>query len=871
MDALRQDIGQLLMCGFHGLEPTDGILDLIRNHNLGSIILFSRNIGTAAQVQKLNHTLQQAAKDAGHKRPLFIAVDQENGVVRRLGKSGTYLPGNMALGAMNSTTKARQVAQVTSKELLTLGMNWNLAPDMDVNNNALNPVIGVRSYGEEPTLVGRLGLAQVEGYQKGGVATSIKHFPGHGDTATDSHLGVPVIDKSLQELQQVELVPFKQAIDAKGLAQPASVMIGHMSLPQLIKKTPGISASLAPEIATDLLRQRLHYRGIIITDCLEMDAVKDTVGCGRGAVLALDAGNDMVMISHTYEFQKDAFSQIYQSLESNGLDQDALRQSVQRVNDLKDKYLSWDDVLTLKPLDTVGCVAHQDLSRRLYDGVPTVISNKSQVIPIHPASDQAKILFLAAHVPMTLAIDSEAEPFQSFYESIMRRHANTEYIIYSQDNMNQLFADDKKIQQADYVIVGTANANLHPFQVELVKRVQKVANHKLVVAAVINPYDLMEFPGVDTYMVTYEYTPPAHEAAVRIIFGEIQSQSQLPVTIPGITTTTTTTTTIETVDNKHVMIQQYDETDDLDQVFGIWTNTFAKKGWPLDKTKMRRVLTNPTTQPVHFVARTTHSNQVVGFAATMIGGDEGKDGQLALLMVDPAYQGHGIGSKLHDTALEHLRSHGATATLRLGSNYPRFFCGLPSTHDEYADFFIHRGWQIATTQVHDLMGDLTGYKTADRLVQRMQREKIWFGRITPKDLWQLFAFQQKYFPYWLSTYKHHADVGDFQDLLVARQGNADGRILASTIIYTTNGSHEQRADLIWTDPDLFGQQSGGMACVGVASEERGRGIGLGMVAYANQVLAQRGVVKSYVDWVELLDFYALLDYTTWRSYRTVTC
>ncbi|CAO3597027.1 unnamed protein product [Absidia cylindrospora] len=868
---MKHDIGQLLMCGFHGLEPTNGILDLIKNHHLGSVILFSRNIDTPAQVQKLNHTLQQAAKDAGHKRPLFIAVDQENGVVQRLGKSGTYLPGSMALGALGSTSQARQVAKTTSQELLTLGMNWNLAPVMDVNNNALNPVIGVRSYSEHPQDVGRLGLAQVEGYQKGGVATSVKHFPGHGDTATDSHLGVPVIDKSLDELDKVELVPFKQAIAAKGLAQPSSVMIGHMSLPQLIKKTPGISASLAPEIATDLLRRRLHYKGIIITDCLEMDAVKDTVGCGRGSVLALAAGNDVVMISHTLEYQMDAFNQLYQALDKDDstLDVDALQRSMQRMADLKDKFLSWDDVLTLKSLDTVGCPAHQELSHQLYDRVPTVVRNQAKVIPLQPTSSQAKVLFLAAHVPMTLAIDSEAEPFQSFYESIARRHANTEYIIYNKDNMDQLFASNK-IQNADHVIVGTANANLHPFQVDMVNYVRQIANHKLVVAAVINPYDLMVFPDVETYLVTYEYTPPAHEAAVKMIFGEVSSRSRLPVTIPGIkyehvaAASTSSGTTAVTV-------QRYDADDDLDQIIKIWDVVFGKQGWPLDKTQMTRVLDNATSRPVHFVARTTATSQVVGFAATMMGGDEGKDGQLALLMVDPAYQEQGIGSQLHDVALDHLRTHGATASLRLGSTYPRFFPGLPASHYQHSDFFTHRGWQVSSTEVHDLIGDVTNYKTSERLTTRMTREKIWFGRITPKDLWQLFAFQQKYFPYWLATYQHHADLGDLQDLLVARQDNANGRILAATVIHSSHVSHDQRADLIWTHPDLFGEPSGGMACVGVATEERGRGIGLGIVAYANQVLHNRGVVKSYVDWVELLDFYAILDYTTWRSYRTVSC
>lgn len=428
-DNLDKEIGQLLMCGFDGLEPTPGIIDLIENHNLGSIILFSRNIATPEQVQKLTHSLQQIARNAGHKRPLFIAVDQENGVVRRLGHSGTYLPGNMGLGALGSSTAARNVAMATSKELLTLGMNWNLAPVLDVNNNPLNPVIGVRSYGQDPELVARMGLAQVEGYQRGNVATSIKHFPGHGDTATDSHLGVPVINKTLEELDKTELVPFKKAIEAGGIACPTSVMVAHMLLPYFNKE---LVSSLSPEIVRDLLRRRLGYKGVIITDCLEMDAVKETIGTPKGALMALQAGNDMAMISHTLAFQKDAFKVLYSALEQGQLNEEEIRRSLQRVAKLKDQFLSWDDVLEQKDLKTMGSDEHATLSKELYDRVPTVVTDRKKILPIRP-DPKDQILFLGAHVPQTLAVDSEKEPFNSFHASLLKRHANLKYIIYNED------------------------------------------------------------------------------------------------------------------------------------------------------------------------------------------------------------------------------------------------------------------------------------------------------------------------------------------------------------------------------------------------------------------------------------------------------
>lgn len=848
-DNLDKEIGQLLMCGFDGLEPTPGIIDLIENHNLGSIILFSRNIATPEQVQKLTHSLQQIARNAGHKRPLFIAVDQENGVVRRLGHSGTYLPGNMGLGALGSSTAARNVAMATSKELLTLGMNWNLAPVLDVNNNPLNPVIGVRSYGQDPELVARMGLAQVEGYQRGNVATSIKHFPGHGDTATDSHLGVPVINKTLEELDKTELVPFKKAIEAGGIACPTSVMVAHMLLPYFNKE---LVSSLSPEIVRDLLRRRLGYKGVIITDCLEMDAVKETIGTPKGALMALQAGNDMAMISHTLAFQKDAFKVLYSALEQGQLNEEEIRRSLQRVAKLKDQFLSWDDVLEQKDLKTMGSDEHATLSKELYDRVPTVVTDRKKILPIRP-DPKDQILFLGAHVPQTLAVDSEKEPFNSFHASLLKRHANLKYIIYNEDTPDL----SQEIQEADWVVIGTANANLYPFQVRMVELAHKLAKC-LVVAAVMNPYDQMCFPQVDTYLVTYEYTPPAHEAAVRLIFGEIETSSHLPIIIPNID---------DAIKPTRFIVDDYRNDDDLEQIAALWNDVFGND-WPLRKDKINLVLQRAKSAK-HLVARDVRG-KIVGFVATqIIIADGKKHGQLMLLMVSPLNRGKGAGTLLHDAALEYFREQGADR-IKLGSTYPRFFPGVP---EDGADgtraqqFFSRRGWRMDDGLVHDLVGEVQSYKIPEKIENRMIKEKIWFGRVKPSETWELYAFQQRNFPSWLSTYQHHVELGDYQDLIVARQDNENGRIIASLILNTTHVSHEYRSDLIWTDDKLFGEKSGGMACVGVAEEERGRGIGIGIVAHANWLLRQRGVAKSYVDWVELLDFYSRVGYKTWRSYR----
>src|ERR1700730_4997818 len=224
---LEERIGQTLMVGFPGTMASREVIELIQLYHVGNIILFSRNVHDVKQVRSLTQRLQQVAREAGHAYPLLIAIDQENGIVQRLGEVATLFPGNMALGAIGSERIASEVALATGRELKALGINMNLAPVVDVNNNVANPVIGVRSFGEDAHLVARLGSAMVKGYHDAGVIACLKHFPGHGDTAVDSHLALPTIPHTLERLDAIELVPFRSGIEAGA----ESVMIAHISLP----------------------------------------------------------------------------------------------------------------------------------------------------------------------------------------------------------------------------------------------------------------------------------------------------------------------------------------------------------------------------------------------------------------------------------------------------------------------------------------------------------------------------------------------------------------------------------------------------------------------------------------------------------------
>ncbi|WP_380285461.1 glycoside hydrolase family 3 protein [Kitasatospora purpeofusca] len=287
-DQLHRDALTVLQPGFVGTEPPEWL----RRHlaaGLGSVALFDRNVADLGQLAALTAALRAENPD------LLIAIDEESGDVTRLeAGSGSSWPGNLALGAIDDPALTRDVARELGRALAAAGVNYNWAPTADVNSNPRNPVIGVRSFGADPELCARHTAAWVEGLQSAGVAACSKHFPGHGDTAVDSHHGLPVIDVDLDVLRARDLIPFQAAI----AADTKAVMTAHIMIPALDPKLP---ATLSPAVLRDLLRAApadggLGYQGLIVSDAIEMGAIADTFGMGEGTVLALAAGADAICV-----------------------------------------------------------------------------------------------------------------------------------------------------------------------------------------------------------------------------------------------------------------------------------------------------------------------------------------------------------------------------------------------------------------------------------------------------------------------------------------------------------------------------------------------------------------------------------------------
>lgn len=524
---LERKIGQLLVAGFEGKTITPKIKKLIHDYHVGSIILFSRNIGTPEEVLQLTSNLQKEAKAAGYEKPLLICLDQENGVVSRIHQGLSSFPGSMALGATDNPQYAYEIGLATGKELKVLGINWNLAPVLDVNNNPDNPVIGVRSFGENAEKVAEFGEAMMKGLQDAGVMTSLKHFPGHGDTNVDSHLDLPGISHEMERLEKVELVPFKACIQAGA----DSVMAAHVYFPAL-EPEENTPATLSRRVYVDLLREKLGFTGAITTDCMEMKAISKTIGTEKGAVKALQAGTDFVMISHTYAVQEGAIQEIISAVETGKLSLSRIEKSIQRIQLLKEKYTSWADLHSPEAKDAlqiVGSQKHQKLAQTIYRESVTIVHNH-QLLPLN-AEEKPEILVLEPVQGGIMKVEDNKGGQNSLGSAVREYVPDAAVETYDMDeikeSVNRLTARAKNY---DYIILGTQTVTENSPVITLVNQLLK-EKKKVIGVGMRNPYDFHFLHNVQAFINTYECSCPALQIAAGAIFGEEEARGTLPVNI----------------------------------------------------------------------------------------------------------------------------------------------------------------------------------------------------------------------------------------------------------------------------------------------------------------------------------------------------
>jgi beta-N-acetylhexosaminidase len=501
---LEEKVGQMLVVGFYGLVPPDYLLDWLEEGKAGAVILFSRNIESPEQVNRLTKMLHQASS-----KPLMIAIDQEGGSVARLGEEFSESPGAMALGSAGSQELAEEVSSVLGREMRSLGINWNLAPVLDLASDIHNPSIGTRSLGSDPLRVARLGAAELIGFQKMGVAATGKHFPGKAKTPIDPHLELPVVESSLDDLWDTDLMPFRMAINS-GLA---SIMITHVQFKEL---EPDYPSTLSKIIIEELLRRNLGFRGMVTTDCMEMKAMTDNFGPGESALLAAMAGANMIIFSHTREYQEEAYESLINAVISGRLSVEKVNYSVGKIMDLKERF-QWGNP---PPLNVIKSKEHHQIMRRAARSGVVLLKNDGLL----PLKDES--LTVIEFVSKNLDVRPSY-----FIEEIKKYANNVDYLPLelSSPVEETLQKADEILNISGIVLVATRNAHLIPSQKKAATEILE-NTEKNTLVCLKNPYDAGELRA-DAVICTCGDSKPSQIAAVEAIYGVFNPEGSLPVTV----------------------------------------------------------------------------------------------------------------------------------------------------------------------------------------------------------------------------------------------------------------------------------------------------------------------------------------------------
>jgi beta-N-acetylhexosaminidase len=498
--SLDEKVGQVFMLGFEGTALDDSNRALIQGLHLGGVTLFGRNIENATQLAELDRELQSVADPV----PLFISVDQEGGLVVRVTDGATIFPGNMAVGATGDPRLARQVAQASATELLAMGVNMNLAPVVDVNTNPVNPVIGVRSFGSQVDLVTRLSSQAVQGVQSTGVSAVAKHFPGHGDTSVDSHRDLPVVSHSLERLHSLELLPFQAAIQA-GVD---GIMTAHLYLPA-IEPQQDLPATLSHRVLSGLLRDRLGYQGLILTDALDMNAIKKDRGAASAAVDAFEAGADMLLIAGVDDDDRmrlgDGPPALLAAVRSGRISEARLNASVLRILTAKARRGILSGAVppaTVPDASVLNSRDHRALSLAVARQAVTLQRDNAKLLPLNITS---RILVV--------------ETTGSLLDAVRQFAPAT----YGASSLGAIQA----ARAADVVVLGTFDLAQSPSQQKLADDL--AATGKSVVAVSLRgPYDAAVAMRIGTFLTVYGDRPVHLQAAAEALFGKFTPTGQAP-------------------------------------------------------------------------------------------------------------------------------------------------------------------------------------------------------------------------------------------------------------------------------------------------------------------------------------------------------
>lgn len=512
----QPNVAQTLMLAFEGTTPPQDVLDRVRDNPPAGFTVFAfDNVRDVGQVRELTTALEEANTSP---LPLLMASDQEGGQLIAL-HGTTAFPGNMALGAAGDLALTERVGHAMGIEMKAMGLNLNYAPAADLNTNPHNPALGIRAFGDEPQSVAAHVAAYVRGIRSAGVLATLKHFPGKGDAAVDSHFGLPVIDHDRDRLDQVELVPFRA-----GMAADADlVMTGHFAIPGMTERND-IASTLSRKVLTDLLRAELGFGGAIITDAFDMGAIAQGSGQVIDAIAAIRAGVDLMLLKGESQdlVEQGLGLASHRGLISDGRLGDAIGHST--------KLRQWVADSATPDLDAVGCAEHVELARESAQQSITLVRNDAELLPLRLDASARIAAIMPQPMDLTPA-DTSSLVMPGLAAALRHHHDNVdEFVVSHPPTDADVAAMRERASQYGLVVLGTISASLDPQQADLANALL-ATGVPTVMVALRTPYDLNVYDGALTYLCTYGLRQPSLDALAAALFGVAPFVGRLPVTI----------------------------------------------------------------------------------------------------------------------------------------------------------------------------------------------------------------------------------------------------------------------------------------------------------------------------------------------------
>lgn len=716
----------------------------------------------------------------------------------------------MGLAATGSLEMAFDVAKATATEVSAVGVNMILGPVLDVLTNARYQPLGVRATGDDPQEVSQYGIASMNGYKDAGITTCGKHFPSYGNLDfLGSSLDMPIITETLEQLSLSALVPFRKAV-AAGVD---AIMVGGCAIANSGMNV--MHACLSEQVVDDLLRRDLGFDGVVISECLEMDALSHDIGVRGGTVMAVEAGCDLVLLCRSFSVQQEALSGLKIGIENDMVSIERLRTSLRRILRLKSACTSWQQALNPPGISLLSTIheSHLALSKKAYDNSITVMRDNNRLLPLSntlraneelllltpllkplPASAATKYLSEQKTVPAENdrwmdrgAIMSGEGVFRELGRSLAkRRHGKLLHTSYTANGVRP--THEHLIERAAAIIVVTADANRNLYQSGFTKHVNTMCSmmrasgkkKSLIVVSVSSPYDFAMDKSISTYLCTYDYTETAMAALVRVLFGEFTPQGTLPGTIRKAKKVQRT--------RQNWLVETWNAERDsrgLDALIAAVRKAAPSiSPSPLSgATALSFELFNPSIEESHFVVRNSSTQALYGFCASYF--REGV-GYIGVVFVDPAKRNLSIGHSLYQRAIRGLQQKNGIRRLRLGIGIPHIYPGVPDK--TLVNWFTNNGWTTETSsQSHScVIRNLPDWSPPD--VKQIQRIAVDFDLVHGLEHFDDLSQHVSTFSTWETSELYKIALSDTDACGVVRARTRTDNTLIGSIIICRHGS-----------------------------------------------------------------------------------